>query len=284
MKQIVVNVDGLTIEEKKRVSEALAKIKNVGMCNPLYWDVVVLLYGPSSDGVNVGFGYYEAAKTTHTPQQVIAMAGMGPPDDQHVFLADMLIITDSSGNIVYDSTVHALNRVIEQRANSGKGVSVKLDKNGAAVMVEKRKVRTGFDKAKEYSVDVSMCSEEEKKEVQQAFFDVGIIWVGGGTEYHHLNKVQYTNTTGCGKVTTDCMFGNTTEDCNMTAKEFLDLVYEPERVGHVHLMDSEMTMRDHFAIACMQSCVAGNAYFETFEGVAEEAYKMADAMIQARTK
>ncbi len=41
-------------------------------------------------------------------------------------------------------------------------------------------------------------------------------------------------------------------------------------------------LRDHFAIAYMQSCVAGNAYFETFEGVAEEAYKMANAMIQAR--
>ena len=47
---------------------------------------------------------------------------------------------------------------------------------------------------------------------------------------------------------------------------------------------SDMTMRDHFAITYMQSCVAGNAYFETFEGVSEEAYKMADAMIQARTK
>lgn len=47
---------------------------------------------------------------------------------------------------------------------------------------------------------------------------------------------------------------------------------------------SDMTLRDHFAITYMQSCVAGNAYFETFEGVSEEAYKMADAMIQARSK
>ena len=43
-------------------------------------------------------------------------------------------------------------------------------------------------------------------------------------------------------------------------------------------------LRDHFAIAYMQSCVAGNAYFETFEGVSEEAYKMADAMLEVRSK
>ena len=43
-------------------------------------------------------------------------------------------------------------------------------------------------------------------------------------------------------------------------------------------------LRDRLAIAYMQSCVAGNAYFETFEGVSEEAYKMADVMLEARSK
>lgn len=43
-------------------------------------------------------------------------------------------------------------------------------------------------------------------------------------------------------------------------------------------------LRDQIAIAYMQSCVAGNAYFETFEGVSEEAYKMADAMLKERDK
>ena len=46
----------------------------------------------------------------------------------------------------------------------------------------------------------------------------------------------------------------------------------------------ESELRDRFAIAYMQSCVAGTAYFETFEGVSEEAYKMADAMLEARSK
>ena len=57
-----------------------------------------------------------------------------------------------------------------------------------------------------------------------------------------------------------------------------------ERYEGNPLKDTELTMRDHFAIAYMQSCVAGNAYFETFEGVAEEAYKMADAMLNERVK
>lgn len=43
-------------------------------------------------------------------------------------------------------------------------------------------------------------------------------------------------------------------------------------------------LRDQIAIAYMQSCVAGNAYFETFEGVSEEAYKMADLMLKERDK
>ena len=74
MKQIIVQVSGLTIEEKQRVAEALAKIKNIEMCDPMHWDKVDVLYGPSFDGVNVGFDYYKHANQTHTPQQVLEMA------------------------------------------------------------------------------------------------------------------------------------------------------------------------------------------------------------------
>ena len=96
-------------------------------------------------------------------------------------------------------------------------------------MAAQRKVREDFDKLKEYGVDVSECTEKEKKEVQQAFFDVGIIWEYGGKEYKHLNATKYTNTQTDGVITSYCMFGYSTERCNMTAKEFLDLVYEPEQ-------------------------------------------------------
>lgn len=41
----------------------------------------------------------------------------------------------------------------------------------------KRKVREDFNPAKEYSVDVEGCTVKEKEEVQQAFFDAGILWV-----------------------------------------------------------------------------------------------------------
>lgn len=176
MKQIIVNVYGLTRDQKMRVNEALAKIKNVRMCAPLLWDDVIVMYGPSVDKITVGFGYLNIAKPTHTPQQVLEMAGM----------------------------------------------------------TTKRKVRADFDKRKEYSVDVSGCTEEEKKEVQQAFFDVGFVWESGGKEYQHLDKVQYTNTTGSGSVTGYCMHATTTEDCNMKPDEFFNHVYEPEQQGHIH--------------------------------------------------
>lgn len=96
------------------------------------------------------------------------------------------------------------------------------------------KVRKDFDATKEYSVDVEHCSVKEKKEVQQAFFDVGILWNKHGEAYECLDAVQYSNAYTGGEVTNCLMHDNDTNDCNMTAEEFLYLVYEPEQVGHVH--------------------------------------------------
>ena len=96
-------------------------------------------------------------------------------------------------------------------------------------MTTKRKVRKDFNTAKEYSVDVSECTEEEKKEVQQAFFDVGILWKIHGSEYKFLYKVQYSNRFEDGDISTYLLWGTSTDECNMTAKEFLELVYEPEQ-------------------------------------------------------
>lgn len=176
MKQIIVNVESLSAEEKKRMIEALVKIKNIKKCNPLYIDNVAALYGPSFDGINVGFNYHKEPNPTHTPQQVLEMAGM----------------------------------------------------------TKNKKVRKDFNPSKDYSVDVSKCTEEEKKEVQQAFFDAGFPWEHGGKTYQRLYAAMYTNMTGDGYHTDYCMFGTLTDDCNMTAKEFLELVYEPENQGHVH--------------------------------------------------
>lgn len=76
--QIIVNVEDLPIEEKRRVNEALAKIWSVeciGLCNPSHWEEVVVIQG-SSSGINVRFDYYKYEGPTHTPQQVLEMAGM----------------------------------------------------------------------------------------------------------------------------------------------------------------------------------------------------------------
>lgn len=96
------------------------------------------------------------------------------------------------------------------------------------------KIRKDFDATKEYSVDVEHCTVKEKKEVQQAFFDVGILWNKHGEAYECLDAVQYSNAYTGGEVANCLMHGNETNDCNMTAEEFLYLVYEPEQVGHVH--------------------------------------------------
>ena len=176
MKRIIVNVEGLSSEEKNRTIEALMKIKSIKKCYPDTMDMVGALYGPSFDGINVGFDYHKEPNPPPTPQQVLEMAGRA----------------------------------------------------------EKRKVRKDFDPSKEYRVDVSVCSKEEKKEVQQAFFDSGFVWESGGSnEYQHLHAMMYTNT-AVGVATNYCLFGTTTNGCNMTSKEFLDLVYEPEQQGHIH--------------------------------------------------
>lgn len=96
------------------------------------------------------------------------------------------------------------------------------------------KVRKDFDPTKHYSVAVEDCTVKEKKEVQQAFFDAGILWRYHGAEYLYIGAKQYSNKHAIGGVQKHLLYGSTTERCNMTAKEFLELVYEPEQQGYVH--------------------------------------------------
>lgn len=98
----------------------------------------------------------------------------------------------------------------------------------------KRKVREDFDATKEYSVNVADCTKEEKETVRQAFFDAGFRWECWGSSFQFLDAVLYTNTLPCGRVTGYCMFGSSIERSNMSVKEFLTLVYEPEQQGHIH--------------------------------------------------
>lgn len=78
------------------------------------------------------------------------------------------------------------------------------------------------------------------------------------------------------------------EDLNQTLfwKEVvIDAPKKPRSDSALPVEEKQISaLRDQIAIAYMQSCVAGNAYFETFEGVSEEAYKMADAMLKERDK
>lgn len=82
MKQIIVNVDDLTIAEKQRVNEALAKIKNIMPCPPTFWgfpmdwESVVIMFVASYDDVKVCFDSCANKSPTHTVRQVLEMAGM----------------------------------------------------------------------------------------------------------------------------------------------------------------------------------------------------------------
>lgn len=92
MKQIVVNVDGLTIEEKKRVNEALAKIKNIMPCPPMFWgypmdwESVRIMFATSYGGGKVGFDCCANRSPTHTVRQVLEMAGMAEQGHVHAEL------------------------------------------------------------------------------------------------------------------------------------------------------------------------------------------------------
>lgn len=85
MKQIIVNVSGLSVEEKQRVNEALAKITGAAklpVINPkAAWFLASAL---PSDSMIVVWGMESLIEEpTHTPQQVLEMAGMAKQGHKH---------------------------------------------------------------------------------------------------------------------------------------------------------------------------------------------------------
>ena len=138
-----------------------------------------------------------------------------------------------------------------------------------------RKVRTNFDKTKEYSVNVINCTAEEKEAVQQAFFDVGIFWRDIGKKYEHLDKALYTNTRSSGDVTDYLMFGDLTNNCDITPKEFLDLVYGPEPCAE----EEAVTQPDRHHPAAAQA-----AHLESITSVIGFEQKEQTAKIQSKFK
>lgn len=90
MKQIIVNVSGLSAAEKQQVNEALAKITgfNEMTDNPV---MAKWMYAPSSyvdDQITYSNGNEPNANKgpTHTPQQVLEMAGMAKQGHVHADL------------------------------------------------------------------------------------------------------------------------------------------------------------------------------------------------------
>lgn len=76
MKKIIVDVKDLTIKDKQLVNEVLAKIANVSKIEKVITDME-WFYAPSCSGLHVGWDRcYKKYTPTHTPLQVLEMAGM----------------------------------------------------------------------------------------------------------------------------------------------------------------------------------------------------------------
>lgn len=76
MRHIIVNVIGLSIEEKQRVNEALAKIMLVEECAPPDWSKVRRLYSKSCTSRRTDYKcrISPTEEATHTYQQVLKIA------------------------------------------------------------------------------------------------------------------------------------------------------------------------------------------------------------------
>ena len=88
MKQIIVNVSGLTIEEKQRVNEAMAKITGATRL-PAINHKAAWFFAPAapSGAMIVTWGLaFQLETPTHTPQQVLEMAGMAKQGHVHADL------------------------------------------------------------------------------------------------------------------------------------------------------------------------------------------------------
>ena len=104
--------------------------------------------------------------------------------------------------------------------------------------MSKRKVRKDFDKSQPITVDVTYSSVEEKKKVQQAFFDIGIKWAFSREIYGSLKESFYTNVTSVDDVISTLMWAERENLSSIadpiTPEEFFAMVYEDEPQGHPH--------------------------------------------------
>lgn len=91
----------------------------------------------------------------------------------------------------------------------------------------KRKVRKDFDITQPIRVDVTYSSVEERKKVQQAFFDIGVRWEGK-EGFNHLSANAYSNVTDSGKVRDYIMYDFQIFGGEITPKDFFKMVYEDE--------------------------------------------------------
>lgn len=75
----------------------------------------------------------------------------------------------------------------------------------------------------EITVNVSSADIETKKQVQDAFFNLGLGWRDSGNNHAHLDKSSYTNTYDAGVTTSYLMFIKAGRNPTHTINELLEL-------------------------------------------------------------
>ena len=173
MEHFIVNVSGLSPNEKQAVNKALAKITG---CKEMECQSAkaIFFYAPCPampGTISWDYDQHER-KPTHTPQEIIAMA---------------------------------------EQLNT------------------KRKVRADFDKSQPVTVNVSGCTEDIKRQVQQAFFDIGYSWYDEGRYLiafdHNVNSYR-------GSEHKNLCWSR--QSVGITPAEFFAMVYEDDPQGHPH--------------------------------------------------
>lgn len=99
MKQIIVNVSGLSVEEKQRVNEALAKITGATRLPAINPNAAWFFAPASPAGAMIVTWGMESLieKPTHTLQQVLEMAGMaGMAKQGHVHAESMALYAEDA--------------------------------------------------------------------------------------------------------------------------------------------------------------------------------------------
>lgn len=88
-----------------------------------------------------------------------------------------------------------------------------------------------------YNIHLNGLNDEQREQVQQKFFDLGIPWSTGPDIHYHPEALEYTNIKSYGTIDENLMYGNDIRDmgeATHTFEEFMALNREQVEPTSVH--------------------------------------------------